>query len=205
MEFKKIIDITKTISEDTVVYPGDPVAKLKEIKNPGGVILTKISMGSHTGTHLDMPKHMLQDGKSLDSLNLNDVIGECVVLDFTNIDKKISPEDIKNKDLKPIVLIKTKNSYDNKFNKNSIYLNQDVTNYLISKKITTLGVDSFSVDQFGSKTHPNHHLLLKENIAIFENLDLSMVKEGKYFFIGLPLKIKGSDGAPARIVLLEHK
>lgn len=206
MTIKKIIDITKTISGDMVIYPNDPAVKIEEIKKHN-VTLTKISIGSHTGTHLDMPKHMLKNGKSLDFLNLNNVIGECVVLDFTNINKKISIEDIKNKiknkkiNFENIVLIKTKNSFDKKFNKNSVYLTEDAVKYIIYKKIKTIGVDSLSIDKFNSNC-TNHHLLLKKNIVIFENLDLSKVEEGRYFFIGLPLKIKNSDGAPARAVLL---
>jgi len=204
MNFKKIIDITKVISDDMVIYPGDPVVKLEEIKNPNGIVLTKISMGSHTGTHLDMPKHILQNGESLDFLNLDKVIGECVVLDFTNIDEKISLNDIKNKELKPIVLIKTKNSFDKEFNENFIYLTEEAINYFIAKGAQSLGVDSLTIDKFNSKDAPNHSLLLKKNIVIFENLDLSKVKEGEYFFIGLPLKIKNCDGAPSRVILLEE-
>lgn len=208
MQYKKIIDISIPLSNGTVVYPGDPAVQITTFKplKEGQSRLSQINMGTHSGTHIDAPAHTM-DGKEVNDLPLSNFVGSCRVLDFSDVEEKISKEDLLKKEIKSgeRILVKTKNSsigFDT-WRNDFIYLDGDAADFLAEVEIVLFGIDTWSVKQKGSKDNRAHNSLLSKNIPIIETINLNGVSEGEYFLVCLPLKIIGVEGAPARVVLLQ--
>ncbi len=206
----KIHDLTLTISPEMVVY------KNKEEKKPQ-IILTKtlaqganeskIVIDAHTGTHLDAPRHMIEHGVTIERVSLEKCIGPCVVLDMTFVAEKITEKDIliKKNQIKKndIVLLKTKNVYGTGFDFNFVYLQKTGAAFLAQQGIKAVGINALGIER-EQPEHDTHRLLFEHGISIIEGLQLAKIKEGRYFFVGLPLKIKGADASPIRAVLIEE-
>ena len=209
----RIYDITLTISPDLPTWPGDPPIELKrveKIEEGAEANVTKINMSVHAGTHVDAPFHFLGSGSpTVDQLQLDILHGRAYVLsledevDLINssvLEKSGIPTRIKR------LLIKTRNSNywasdEKQFSKNFVAVSEDGARFLIERGIKLVGVDYLSVAPFGNVA-PTHKLLLSAGVIIVEGLNLHNVPQGRYNFFCLPLKIKGSDGAPARTILL---
>ncbi|MGB9609132.1 MAG: cyclase family protein [Minisyncoccia bacterium] len=202
----KIIDISLPIYSKMIVYPGNPSPEFFEIKTKTSYI-SRMILGTHTGTHIDAPRHINKKGEGVDKIKLEKLIGSAKVLDLTKVKISIQLKDLKKFQIKKgeRILAKTSNSLRGfkKFYNDYIFLSAEAAKFLADKKISLFGIDSLSVKQKGSPDNRPHEYLLKNNIPIFEGLNLSKVKAGNYFFIGLPLNLKGLDGAPARAVLLK--
>lgn len=166
-------------------------------------------MGTHTGTHLDAPLHIIAGGAGVESFPLTILIGPVRVFEFpttvTKDTKHINAMDLTALDLKDVkrVIFKTSppESADGSGNPNYAFLSEDAATYLIDRGVLLVGIDTMSVDSSGTSTMPAHHRLLKHGVAILENLRLVDVSPGDYELICLPLKIEGSDGVPVRAVL----
>ena len=205
----KIYDLSPEISEDMAVYK-DKLEKKPKITITrmlkDGANESKLEIESHTGSHVDAPYHFFQNGKTIDEIPLDRFMGKCIVLDFTNVKesiKKIHFQNLKTKIQKNnIVLLKTENKSEKKFNPNFTYLEKNGAKYLASKKIKAVGIDSLGIER-NQPNHETHKILLKNKIGIFEGLDLSKVRQGRYFFHGLPLKIRKGDASPVRAVLMK--
>ncbi|MCX7921054.1 MAG: cyclase family protein [Clostridia bacterium] len=206
---KLFYDITLDISLDTIVYPGDPQVvfeKEKSISAGDGYNLSRISLGSHTGTHIDAPKHFYDDGVSVDKLPIDTLVGKAKVFEIRG-KEQIEADDLKKLDIKKgdIIILKTDNSYlitKGRFNEKYTYIAHGAAEYLSRVGIKTLGFDYISVEKYDSETAHTHYTLLKENIVIIEGLVLEDVEPGEYEMIAMPLKIKDGDGSPARVVLI---
>ncbi|MBI4452958.1 cyclase family protein [Candidatus Woesearchaeota archaeon] len=204
----KIYDISREISEEMVIYKNrkenspkiSATRKLEEGANE-----SKIDMHLHTGTHVDAPCHILEKGAAIERMSLERFMGKTIVLDFTKTKNSITKTHLTASKIKinknEIVLLKTKNKLEKEFDFNFAYLEKTGAEYLASKKIKAVGIDSLGIER-NQPGHDTHKILLGKNIPIFEGLDLSKIKQGKYFFHGLPLKIKKGDGSPVRAVLI---
>lgn len=203
----KFIDISMEINENMLTYPNNPKPVIKRY-----AIIPKdktnesiISIGSHSGTHIDSQLHIRNGGNASDKLPLESLYGECRILDLVDIGNEIHREDLESFDIQAgeIILLKTENSkYQyNKFRQNFAHLKYDGAEYLVRRKIKTLGVDYLSVKKFGGDAEV--HEILINNLTLFEGLYLKDVDPGSYIFLGLPLKIK-CDGAPARAILVKN-
>lgn len=205
----KLYDISVALNEKTVVYPGNaPLSIEVHYEMPEHATrLSKITMGSHTGTHVDAPWHALPKGVPLDKIPLETFIGPCRLLDCTASVGAVTIADLKHHQVKKAqrILVKTQNSLRGfeKFRDDYIYLDGDAADYLAELGIALFGIDYFSVKQRGSKDQRPHTSLLGKNIPIIEGLDLSQVPAGNYTLICLPLKFTGIEGAPARVILLD--
>ncbi len=204
----KIYDLSPEISEDMAVYKDKSEKKPKinvtrTLKD--GSNESRIELDSHTGSHVDAPYHILQNGKTIEEIPLEKFMGKCIVLDFTKVKNSITKNDIKNIKIKiqkdDIILLKTKNKTEKSFDPNFTCLDKSGAAYLASKKIKAVGIDNLGIER-SQPEHDTHKILLKNNIPIFEGFDLSKVKQGRYFFHGLPLKIKKGDASPVRAVLI---
>lgn len=170
------------------------------------VNLTMMKIGSHTGTHCDAASHMITDGSTVDRLPLETLVGPGKVIDVDSeiIDKgALRRHNMADAER---VLFKTRNSLhigSRDFVEDYVYLDMSGAEYLIELGIKLVGIDYLSIDKFGDRSHGVHKLLLRNSVVIFEALDLSEVPPGDYEIIALPLRIKGGDGAPARVVLRE--
>ncbi len=202
----KIYDISMTLKEGMLVYPGDPELHIYRHtsmpKSPTNVSL--IHMGSHTGTHVDAERHIKLGGKTADTIPVETFYGKCKVLDLTKDGDSIGKRELAGFDIRKgaIILLKTNNSTKqyNGFRKDFAHLSEDGARYLVSKKIRTLCIDYLSIKKFNADDIV--HKLVIENMTLFEGVYLKGVPAGTYTFVGLPLKIK-CDGGPARAILIK--
>ena len=203
-----IIDISMKIEEGMIYYPGNPQPEIKKYRErpEDSTTESRICFGSHTGTHVDAPQHVIEDGATVDELELENFYGEASVLDLTDCKEKVSRKDLEDKDIdSDIVLLKTDNSnhgYE-EFREDFTYLALDGVKYLIENDVKTVGSDYLSLVEFegGDKAVEAHELANKE-MNVIEGLDLRDVEPGSYIFSGMPLKIE-ADGAPLRAALIE--
>lgn len=208
MNYSQIIDISLPLHTGTIVYPGNPAIEMEEIKSESsGSVLTKIAFGTHTGTHIDAQKHVIEGGKGLDSVSLETFIGPCRVIDCSKDEESVNVLTLQNASIKKgeRILLKTSNSdrgYE-AFYDDYVFVSPLASKYLAEKEVVLVGIDYLSVKQRGSKDNTPHTHLLEKNIPIIEGIDLSKANAGNYDLIILPLKFMNIDGAPARAVLLK--
>lgn len=205
----KYIDITIPIKDNMMVYQGDPeviIEPFNSVDRGDSYNLLKIQMGSHTGTHLDAPYHFFKNGKSVDQIPIESLIGKVRILLVRN-EKVITSNLLKSMDLKGVdrILFKTDHSFlrdrYSRFRSSYVHLDIEAADYLANKGIKLVGIDSFSVESFDSKDHLCHKVLLGAGVLILEMLDLRDVDPGDYDLICLPLNILNGDGAPVRAIL----
>ncbi len=203
----KIIDISLAMEQNMVVYPGDPQFKLTsvlDISKGDSLNLSEVQMGVHTGSHLDSPLHFLKKGESITDIPLTRFYGRSQVLDLTSIEfgNEITEKHLKTQEFDPesIILFKTKNSNIIKgdYREDFVSLSLEAAKFLINSKVKTVGIDYLSIGSTNT-----HKLLLSNGTIIYEGLVLTHVTPGIYTFIGFPLKMIGSEGAPTRAVLIK--
>lgn len=202
----KIIDISMAIDESIPVY------KNREGKRPritvssgfsaGSTYESELHMNLHTGTHIDMPLHMIPDGANSDTLDLPKLVTSCIVLDFSYVDNKISSMHLQEKKVPSgaFVLLKTKNSFVDNFDPEFIYLDESGANYMKERQVAGVGIDALGIER-SQPGHKTHKILFENEIIIIEGLRLAEVDEGIYNMIALPLRINGVEALPARVVL----
>jgi arylformamidase len=194
------IDITRDLWEHTPVYPGDLSISTERIDH-GSYMTTAVSLGSHSGTHIDAPAHFIPGGRTVDAIDLSSLIGNARVVDLSGEGPVFWPHHFDScPEGTERVLVKTSCSGQQTFSPDYPHLSIEAAEYLVSRGIRTIGVDTPSIEVFmgdGSL----HRFLLGRDTVIIEMLDLSSVQEGDYYMIALPLRLKGLDGAPARVVL----
>ena len=203
------IDISLPIHSGRIVWPGDPEVKIEKLLQieKGDICNTRhLSCPVHVGTHVDAPLHFIDGGDGIETLPLSSLADKARVIEIIN-KTEIPLDEIEGKGIKEddIVLFKTINSAkylkEKKFNENYVYLSTAATNYLVSKNISTVGIDYYSIAGVNSNLIECHQVLLGAGVTIIEGLDLSKINPGLYEFVCLPLKIVGSDGAPARAII----
>lgn len=210
----KPIDLTLTISKSLQSFPGSPQPQFilwSNIKDDG-YNLELLFLSSHTGTHLDAPYHFSQNGIKIHQIPLNRLIRKAILIKL----KKTKNSSITKED---IILFEKKNGIipnhssvlfftewqknlkkDNYFTENP-GLDKLAANYLISKKINLVGIDSPSIDLGKDESFIVHHLFSKNNILIVENLtNLNKISSREFNLTILPLKLKDATGSPVRAV-----
>jgi arylformamidase len=205
-----IYDISLPIVDGGVVYPGNPEIRIEaqqSVAKGGSSNVSSISFGSHTGTHVDAPKHFFDSGATVDMLSLDVLMGPAVLIGVDDDVMAVGVEHLERHELAghARILIKSRNSSfirDRTFVKDYTYLAPDGAEYLASLGVKLVGVDYFSVEQFHSGHHRTHRILLEAGVIIVEGLDLSGPPLGPYELRVLPLRLAGLDGAPARAVLV---
>ncbi len=207
-----IYDISLPISESIAVWPGDPPVKIKQtshIAKGDNSTVSHLSLGAHTGTHVDAPAHFIQDGNSVDTLDLNILIGQALVIEALNIEI-ISADVLESLDIPngcERILFHTQNSdlwekEYSKFNTQYVGISEDGAKWLVSHGIRLVGIDYLSIAPF-KKSKPTHRALLAAGIVVVEGLDLRGIQPDIYQMVCLPLRIVGIDGAPARAILIK--
>jgi arylformamidase len=208
----KLYDISLTISETLPTWPGDPVIQLKQISSLAegdDANVTHLSLCVHSGTHVDAPDHFLDNGETVEDISLELLVGKAALVEVLT-EKMITAADLEIAAIPPgtkRILFKTSNSAywatgNQEFQEDFIALAEDAAEYLVSREVEVIGVDYLSVAPYTDPA-PTHQILLEAGILIIEGLDLSRVKPGEYTLLCLPLKIGGSDGAPARVLLMD--
>jgi arylformamidase len=203
------IDITVPLRTNMVHWPGDPDVRIKRLQymeRGDPCNLSFLSMGAHTGTHVDAPLHFVPGGAALDAMPLSATIGPARVIEIVD-PEAVHAVELRNRRLQAgeRVLFKTRNSShcwaDAEFTEDYVYVARDAAEYLAERGVCAVGSDYLSVGGFRRDSHETHIVLLGAGIWIIEGLDLSTVRPGRYELICLPLKIQGGDGGPARAII----
>ena len=195
-----IIDVTRSLTRNNVVYPGDIPPEFSQ-EDRGQYLLSALSLSTHSGTHIDAPSHYLKDGRSVDTIPFELLMGRCTVIDLSKNAGLIEPHHLKNKasGVKKI-LLKTDFSKKTDFDPDYAALSISGAVDIVKSGIHCVGIDSPSIEAF-SGDGSVHRMLLGRGIAVIELLDLSAVQEGEYWMIALPLRLDGLDGSPCRVLL----
>lgn len=192
----RIWDITRVMEEGMPVYPGDPSFHRQTL--PGvGVTIAALQMGSHCGTHLDAPAHLLPEGTTVDMIAPERFICTAHVV-AVPAPGGIAPAVVKLIELQRNEAVLFKSPVQDG---GSVFLLPATASYLVQRGIGLVGTDMMSVDPPDAPGLPVHRLLLEAGVLILEGLDLRGVPPGRYRLIALPLLIRGGDGAPVRALL----
>jgi arylformamidase len=207
----EIYDVSLPISPAMPVWPGDPAVVLEKVSSMDAGAhdnVSRLACGVHTGTHVDAPHHFLNDHRTVESLALDVMVGPAQVVQIP-ADVKVVDAQALDKAALPArterLLLKTSNSQlwergDNTFFTGFVAISEDGADWLVRYGIKLVGIDYLSVAPF-HQSIPTHRALLSAGIIIVEGLDLSAIAPGSYSLTCLPLKLVGSDGAPARVIL----
>jgi arylformamidase len=207
--FTRVIDVSVPNGPGQHVYPGDPEPTLQavhRIRDGAAANVTLITMGSHTGTHVDAPHHFIEDGPRLGQVALDRMVGEALVADLRGR-AVIDAAALEGVETRPgdILLCRTDNSERwaaPSFQRDFVYFSDDAAEVILQRQLRAVGLDYLSIERFGSTDFPVHHRLLSAGVFIIEGLDLRQADPGRYVLVCLPLKFPDLDGAPARAVLL---
>jgi len=208
-----IYDISLTISPDLPVWPGDPPLELVQFESMDKGAhnnVTRMSSCVHIGTHVDAPRHFLKDGNTVEQLPLDVLTGPCYVAQLPDGIEAITAEVLDRTEITSEmkrVLFGTRNSHlwargESTFQTDFVAITEDGAEWLVESGVQLVGVDYLSVAPYGESI-PTHTILLKAGVVLVEGLNLSNVMRGFYDLYCLPLKIAGSDGAPARAILVQ--
>jgi arylformamidase len=201
-----LIDISRTISEGALVYPGDPPVRIRrrdDISSGAPFNLTELGWTTHLLTHVDVPLHFSASGAGVAEIPPGRFIGDALVVEVDG--PAVLPEHVPQEAAGLNLLFKTRNStswnplvYDT----GHVYVSAGAAEAIASRGANLAGIDYLDVDRHGDEDYPAHRILLGADVLILEGIDLSGVEPGPYTLIALPLKIAGGDGSPVRAVLL---
>jgi arylformamidase len=203
------IDISVPLHTGMVHWPDNPPVKIErmlDMEQGDACNVSMMSLGVHTGTHVDSPRHFLRDGKGIHLVPFSALIGPARVIEIADT-HSIKVEDLRRHDIQrgERILFKTLNSTRNwradDFVEDFVYVSAAAARYLASQQVQTVGVDYLSVGGYRADGAETHQALLSADIWIIEGLNLSRVQPGIYELVCLPLRIQDADGAPARAVL----
>lgn len=212
----KIYDISLPITPTMPVWPGDPpvqITQVSAISQGDSANISQLTIGVHCGTHIDAPKHFVDDGNSVDKIPLNKLIGKVFVMEIDPTENVISDVVLKQHPDRRLlektskIIFRTKNSslwdeYPNTFQKDYVGINTYGARYLSQFNLDLIGIDYLSIAPYEESKQP-HEILLTHETILLEGLNLSRVPGGIYDLYCLPLKLTGCEGSPARVILVE--
>jgi len=198
------IDISVTLRSGMVHWPDDPpvsIVRVRDVAHGDPATLASLSLGSHSGTHIDAPLHFLADGVGIDSMPLDATVGRARVVDIVD-PVTVTRDELARHDPRPDerILLRTQNSSrvwgTDRFVPDFVSVSTAAARLLVERRVRTVGVDYLSVG-----SHEVHRLLLGAGIWIIEGLDLARAPVGEVELVCLPLRIANGDGGPARAIL----
>lgn len=205
----KWIDISVPLRDGMIHWPSDHPVNISRVKNmeQGGTVnLSMISMGAHSGTHVDAPIHFIHKGAGVDEVPLEHMIGRARVIEIRDTNSIKSDELTRHRIRRgERILFKTRNSphvwQKNEFTEDFVFISDDAAQLLVERRVRVVGVDYLSVGSYRHSGTDVHKILLSGGVWIIEGLDLSRVSPGRYYLVCLPLRLVQGDGAPARAIL----
>lgn len=209
----KIYDVTLPVSPEMPVWPGDPAVVLEKISSMDAGAhdnVSRLACSVHTGTHVDAPHHFLNDHRTVESLSLDVLIGPAQVVQIRDEVEVVNAEVLEKAAIQTgtsRLLLRTRNSQlwarsSQEFFTGFVGISADGADWLVKHGVRLIGIDYLSVAPY-KQSIPTHRTLLKVGMVILEGLDLSSIQPGFYDLYCLPLKLVGSDGAPARVILVQ--
>ena len=204
----KIFDISVPVRPGMIIYEGDPDLELERwesMAEGASANISRLSLGVHTGTHVDAPLHFLDDAPGTEGIDVARLIGPAVVVDGMELDGAIDADALAGLHIPEgaeRVLLKTPNSRlweQGTFTRDFVRLDGSGAGWVVERGIAVIGIDFLSIGDPDA-----HRVLLSAGVVPLEGLDLREVEPGAYELICLPLRLEGSDGAPARVVLISR-
>jgi len=214
---KQIIDLTYLIHDKILTYPTPwhpkvSIERLGRIEVEGRET-RKIVLGTHTGTHIDAPLHFIKDGKSIEKISLEKLIGDLTIIDFSHFkeNQPVTKDNLSEKNISKKILFKFgwERHWDNlDFYRNHPFFTEEAANYLVSKKVELIGYDTPSPDD-SRKTNgidsPIHKIFLGNEVILLEYVaNLNLIKNfDNWKIVVAPLKVDGADGCPVRVFVYQ--
>jgi arylformamidase len=207
----KIYDVSLPIHPKLPVWPGDPPIKLvreASIDQGSNANVSRLACGVHIGTHVDAPLHFIEEGASVDQFDLNKLIGRVHVIDLQGVSTITAGllDSVGITKRARRLFFKTDNSRlwqerRSDFVEDFVAMEVDAAEWVVRRGIQMVGIDYLSIAPF-QVSRPTHWTLLGAGVIVVEGLNLWSVPPGRYTVYCLPLNLVGSDGAPARVILL---
>ncbi len=208
----KVYDVSVPLRADLPTYPGELGLKLdfrRLLSEGDSANVSALSLGSHTGTHVDAPSHFLDGAHGVERLPLDALVGPAYVAEFdgdthitaAHLETMAIPADCQR------VLFKTQNGRlgdDSQFHADFIALAPDAARALAERGMKLVGIDYLSIEKFQARPHEVHKTLLASGVIILEGVDLRRVALGSYLLVCAPLSVVGAEGAPARTFLIDQ-
>jgi arylformamidase len=203
------IDVSVTVRHGMPHWPDNPpivVQRSMDIGRGDVCNLSHLAMGVHSGTHIDGPMHFIHQAAGVDEMPLAATMGAARVIEITH-PREVTAAELGGHSLQAgeRVLFRTSNStrcwQADAFVEDFVYISEQAAVALAEARVRTVGVDYLSVGGYHCDGAKIHRILLGAGIWIIEGLDLAGVRGGRYEMICLPVKLHGSDGAPARAIL----
>jgi arylformamidase len=205
----EIFDVSVPIRDGMLHYAGNPPVHVTRVQSispgdPNSANVSELDMGAHSGTHVDAADHFLEGGAGAEALPLEALIGPAEVVDAGAATDALDLATLRSLELPPRgterILFKTRNSQlwnQDEFTRDFVRLDGKAAAYLVERGARLLGIDYLSIGDAEA-----HRVLLGAGVVCVEGLDLRGIEPGSYELVCLPLKLVGSDGAPARAVLI---
>ena len=207
----RVIDLTHTIKENMPVYPGTEKPKLTVANTYEKDLFkeTLITMFSHTGTHIDPPAHIFENGATLDSFDASQFVGKAMVVDCKGLKngEKITLDMIDTEISKEADFLLFNLGWDEKWERDEYFgkypcISDEVLDYIIKGDFKGIGFDVIGLDPIGS-LYCHQKLFSQKKIINIENLkNLHLCGKEIFTFVCLPIKIENSDGAPCRAIAI---
>ncbi len=206
-------DISVPVSDSLLIWPGDPavqVTRISRLEEGDTSTVSQLRMTTHSGTHIDAPAHFLPDAPGLEDISLHVLVGPAMVVDAgeagalseETLAAASIPQDTDR------LLFRTRNSErwsgagGEEFFPDYVGVTEDGAQWLVSRGVRLIGVDYLSVAAYRENT-ATHRILLEAGVVLLETISLRHISPGKYHLVCLPLKLVGSEAAPARAILIE--
>jgi arylformamidase len=207
----RIFDITIPLSPSTPVWEGEKgitIQRTAELGPESEYNVSRCELGLHSGTHVDAPFHVIKNGLTVDAIPIENLVGPVQVVEISEENKLIDAPLLRRLEINNAIqkiIFKTQNSkyWDQVpavFSRDYVGIDSSAAHFLVSLGMDLVGIDYFSISAFADLLQP-HAILLREKVVLVENLDLRAVGAGVYDLYCLPLKVVGTDGAPARVIL----
>lgn len=206
-----LIDISVALDEDLPIWPGSPGFQLDALQRMGDgaeANVSKLTCDVHTGTHIDAPRHFVDDGKTAEEIPLDRLVGRAYVARVPDDVDTVTAEVLEALNIPSRasrLLLHTRNSQlwssaQTSFQRDYVALAPSAAQWVVDENIKCLGVDYLSVQHYGDDSE-THQILLIESVVVIEGLNLSGISPGSYELLCMPLKIEDGEAAPARVAL----
>ncbi|MGZ4394297.1 MAG: cyclase family protein [Gaiellaceae bacterium] len=204
----ELIDISVPVRPGMHVWEGDPPFRVDQVATVAagdGYNATRLDLGTHTGTHIDAPLHFVDGGATVDSIPLETLVGPCHVVDATAVPGQLDAAAVAGLELLVVadrLLFKTRNGAlwnRESFASDWVAFTGDGAEALVALGVRLAGIDYLTIGDEDA-----HHVLLGAGVVPLEGLDLRAVQPGPYTLFCLPLKVHGTEGAPARALLVRE-